>query len=216
MRPVLAVLHPRRIPSVIEALLGVDVPKAWISGYTEYQIQQAAWPDLMRQVQAKGYTHMLVVSDDAIVSQDAVDAVLALLEDGHPVASGYSNLDNERDLVNLTHDRLPEQPAVDAYRMLTAGEVAEGPELIETFFSGMTLTAMSLDMWREYPFRVYGGSPGYCSDHHLCYRLQEAGVPIVASKAAFVHHLKPSWLEVDKVEAHKLLIGEIPARVIVE
>lgn len=215
MKPVLAVLHPRRIPSVIEALLEVDIPKAWISCYTEYQIQHEAWPVLMREVKAKGYTHMLVVSDDAVVSQKAVDAVLGLLEIGHPVASGYSNLDNERDLVNLTHDRLPEQPGVDAYRMLTADEVALEPEVFQTSFSGMCLTGMSVELWERYPFRVYGGSPGYCSDHHLCYRLQEAGIPIVVHRDAFIHHLKPSWLEVDKVEAHRLLIGEIPARVIV-
>lgn len=61
---------------------------------------------MARLVEETDYSHYIVVSDDVVATQDALDAVTRLL-DRHPVVTGYCNLAEGNELVNLLRTPLP-------------------------------------------------------------------------------------------------------------
>src|SRR4051812_38082954 len=99
MRPLLVVMNPRRIPACLASYEKLTIDVAYARGYTELQLV----PVIAEIVESTGHSHLLVVSDDVIVSQAAVDAVLAGLHAGAaPVVTGWCNLDATDARVNLT------------------------------------------------------------------------------------------------------------------
>lgn len=204
MRPCLIVLNPRRIPEAIESLEALEIPKVWLTGYTEHQLAQGAFN---AAIQATEYTHYSVISDDTIVTQTALDAVLALAPQ-HPVVTGYCNLDSTEDRINLGA-LVGNTPIKTSYSFITPAQLAALPDPAPTEFAGMCLTTMSRETWAQYPFGCYGRHTltGYASDFHLCLRLKNAGVPIVAPHAARVQHLKAQWSEVDTTPGRELYLG---------
>lgn len=209
MKPLLAILNPRRIHECLDSYELLTTPRAYLTGYTEHEIQTTAWPQLITGARERGHTHMLIVSDDTVVTQRAVDHVLALLDDGHPAATGYCNLDAIDSRVNLALEPIADKPATDAFEMPRLAAVLAGPDTFQTYFAGLALTGMSLDMWDRYPFQVWGRPPGCCSDFMLCHRLQNDGVPITAHREAFIYHLKERWNYLDVETRKRLLIGEV-------
>jgi len=206
MNPLLVVLNPRNITECMDAFRALDIPKAWMTGYREYDLV-VPMADL---VNVTDYSHYIVISDDAVVRQPALNAVLALLEDGHPVATGWSNLDCVEAKVNLQRTPLQSPvPLVTGWDLYHFAEVMGYPEpVVPTFFGGMCLTGMSRELWQRFPFNCYG-RPGGGSDYHLCWRLQEAGVPIAAAREGFVFHVKERWAEGDLDPKKRLLVGMV-------
>jgi hypothetical protein len=155
-----------------------------------------------------------MMSDDGIVPAHALTAELDALDDGHPVATGYSNLDSVDFRVNLADRPFEnlEYPEFSDYKLIHFADAVGWPtELIPTYFAGYALTGMSRDMWREFPFRVcQHGS--WASDWQLCVRLQQAEIPIVAPKQAFTWHVKEIINTLDKDPRKRLLVGEVPAQ----
>ena len=137
MRPLLFVMNPRRIPECIQAIEDLDVDRCWLTGMTEAHLA----PYLNEVVAETSYDVYLIVSDDCVPTQDALDAVLALLEQGWPVATGYCNLDEGEyaHVVNLTKSPLVGFPPNErSYDSFTLAEVAaarmpqvKGPEIKE-------------------------------------------------------------------------------------
>src|SRR5688572_2613261 len=91
-------MHPRRITECVDAFKALDADKAWLSGYTEKQLCDV----VPKVIEETDYDNYLMVSDDFLVSQEAFDAVTSLLEQGHPVVTGYANLAFDNPLVNIT------------------------------------------------------------------------------------------------------------------
>ena len=102
MRPLLVILNPRRIDECIASFQALDIPRAWLTGYTESELEEV----FPRLVEESAYSHYVVVSDDVVATQAALDAVLRLL-DQHPVVTGYCNLAEGNELVNLLRTPLP-------------------------------------------------------------------------------------------------------------
>lgn len=210
MRPLLFVMNPRRIPECIEAIEDLDVDRCWLTGMTEAHLA----PYLNEVVAETSYDVYLIVSDDCVPTQDALDAVLALLEQGWPVATGYCNLDEGEyaHVVNLTKSPLVGFPPNErSYDSFTLAEVAAArmPQ-VRSWFAGFALTGMSRELWQRYPFKVlHEASGGSCSDYSLSWRLQEDDVPIMAPKAGFVRHVKERWNVADSRPEKRLLIGEV-------
>lgn len=217
MNPLLLILNPRRIPRCLAAIAKLDIDKAWLEGFWEKQLEPVI-EDIVEN--AASYTHLLLLADDTIPNQHALDLVLASLKDGHPVSSGYCNLDGEAPHVNITRTpfKVRDRSVADDYDWYTKPEAGFYPEpLIPTHFAGSALTGMPRAMWRRFPFRclTHDGEPrGYSSDWHLSIRLGDAGVPIVAPRGALIFHDKASWRTQATSDPQKrLLVGEIPARV---
>jgi hypothetical protein len=206
----LVILNPRDIPVCKQALAELAIPKLWLTGWTEKQIADDVFPRLLSDYCFEQY---LLVSDDAIVRQHAVQAVLDELR-WNPVVTGYSQRSHTDWQVNLTRGPLKyEHPVVGAYDFLSYHEVVSHPEpTLPTWFAGMSITGMSREMWQRFPFGCYSDeqSPnGYASDFHLSRRLQDAGVPITACRDAFAYHWRHEWRHTNDRRDDKLLVGSI-------
>lgn len=206
MTPLLVILNPRHIPECVEAFEALDIDRAWVTGFREPEL---AAP--LQELAHSGYDPLVVCSDDVVVSQKALDAVLELYATGvAPVVTGFCNLDETDDRVNLCKNRLvPGPPGKDHYDFLTRREV-EGSKVgvVASTFAGMCLTTMSAAMWAALPIECYG-HPGYGCDYSLSYRLQLNGQAIVAPRDGFVWHLKETWSELDSTPGRELLIGSV-------
>lgn len=210
MRALLFVMNPRRIPECLEAIEGLDIDRCWLTGMRELDLI----PCFAGVVEMTDYDVYLALSDDGVPTQEALDAVLALLEAGHPVATGYCNLDesDHAHVVNLTKSQLKTYPpGPGTYDNYTHAGVLEQPtDPVRSWFAGYALTGMSRELWQRYPFQVlHPQSGGSCSDFVLSWRLQHDNVPIVAPKAGFYRHVKERWNVPDKGPGKRLLVGEV-------
>lgn len=186
----LVVLNLRNIPQCMEAFHDLPIRKLFVRNWTERQIADN-WDVILGRC---GTGNVLVVSDDALVSRRALESVLGLLE-AHPVATGWCPLSEGHDLANLASNELAEGPPNQGhYEFLRCDEVKG---LVRTSFAGMCLTGMSRELWGRFPFDAYG-VPGFASDYHLSYRLQEAGVPVVSHEDAGCGHVKAVWNKRDR------------------
>jgi hypothetical protein len=187
-RPLLLILNARRISECLDSYRALSIPKAYLTGYTERELE----PVIAELVASTNFSHYIAVSDDVVVSSRAVHAVQELLG-GHPVVTGWCNLDQQD----------PRCSVVD--RPLTG----DTPTL-RTWFAGMCLTGMSRDLWQQYPFRTFGpaGSAGWASDFNLCRRLQDDRVPIMAARDAGVLHVRERWDVQDPDPRKRLHLGE--------
>lgn len=214
MRPLLLILNPRRIDECVASFEELEVEKAWLTGFSE--------PQLVTEIAALGeatpeFTHYLLASDDLVVNQLALDAVLATLAAGHPVVTGYCNFDLTDDQrVGLSVAPLArETPGFDAYTFPTQAYVdAHAGELVRTWFAGWVLTGMSREILERFPFAC--GPLGAQTDYSFSWRLQQAGIPIVAPKAARVFHVKEIHGYLDDEPRKRLLIGEVTPEVRLE
>lgn len=210
--PLLAVMNPRRIPECIASLEALDVRKVWLSNFTEWQLQEQ-----MAELVGSWlpFSHLILVADDCIVTQQALDAVLAHAP-AHPVVTGYCRLDWSHPLVNITRRPVHgDVPSAGAYDFYALDEVQAWPEATgPTGFVGFALTCMSREMWREFPFQVFGTeSRSYASDFNLSMRLRDAGVPMVAVRDGLVGHFKKQWNTLDSTPGRELRVGIDPAGV---
>jgi len=211
------VTNPRNIPDAMTAFRALSCDVAFVTGYT-----QAEAVEPMRALmaeQASRYDLFMVCADDCVVTQAAVDAVVRLLEDGHPAATGWCRLDRTHACVNLTTKPLRGNvPTVDGYTWWRYDEVmAWADEVVPTHFMGMGLTAMPVELWQRFPYDVFtDDGRGYSSDFHLSMRLRDAGVPMVAARSGFIDHLKERWLMADAAPHMRLLLGEVPQSVTIE
>lgn len=210
MRPdvLLIVLHPRRIAEAVEALVATDIDKCWLERFSEWELR-----DIVPTVIANtGYGHYMMVSDDGLVTQAAIDRVLAIASAGAPAVTGYSNLDQTDPRVNITKSALRgDHPDHDAYgEHYTREEAASWPsDEIPTGFTGMSLTTMPRDLWLRFPFDCYGTpDSSWGSDFSLSVRLRDAGIPVVAARGAFVWHIKTRVNQRDTVPGRELLVGQ--------
>jgi hypothetical protein len=205
VKDLLLVMNPRRIEECIAACRELRIDKLWIRNMSELEIDQR-WGEVMAL--AEGYDRLLIFSDDAVVRQPALDAVLELLDEGHPVVTGYGNLDMTDFRVNLNKARLLDQGYVDAYDFYTLGEVWSYPDkAVPTTLVGFALTGMAYDLWERFPFQAHQGS-----DWSLSRRLTDAGIPMVAARGGFIWHVKEKWnRNWDEDPRKKLLVGVEPA-----
>lgn len=198
----LMVLNPREIPECILGIQSLDVPKCWVS----YMPEKWAARAISEAIEATDFDRYVVLSDDTVPTQRALDLVLAGMDAGHPVVTGYCNLDSELPFVNLCWNRLkPPPPSVDSYKMMTRREVQVAEGYVLTTFAGLALTCMTRESWLRFP--LHPTSLGAQMDYQLSWELQEAGLPIVTPPGAFVRHVKERWNEMDQAPEKQLLVG---------
>lgn len=212
MKPLLCVMNARRIPRVIDSLEALDCDLAWMTGYTDAELG----PVHQQIVEQTDYDAYLVVSDDCVVSQAALDAVVKLLEEGRPAATGWCKLHTRSEFANLCRAPLRgTDPKPSAYPFYRADAVRRFRDsVVPTHFMGFALTGMPRELWRRFPYGAYTErrASGYSSDFHLCVRLRDAGVPMVAAREGYVDHLKLAVRR--KPPDHRLLVGEIEKQVL--
>lgn len=214
MRPLLCIMNARAIPECLASYEKLNIDLAWMSGFTDAQLG----PVHRAIVASTDYDAYLVVSDDCIVTQAALDAVLQALEAGHPAATGWCKLHTRSQDANLCRRPLiGDTPNRNAYPFYKARQVRSDPRaIIPTHFMGFALTGMTRELWERFPYGAFTEirETGYASDFHLCIRLRDAGIPMVAARAGYVEHLKE--ITRAKPASHRLLIGEMKPEVRIE
>lgn len=213
----IVILHPRDIPPVMAAYAELPYDKLWLSRYTERELADGVFMAALREA---GYDRYMICSDDILVRQGAVDRVVAALDAGHPVATGYSQRTHTEMVINLTSGPIRgPQPGPEAYDFLNLSDAVSKTEpLFRTWFAGFSITGMSMEMWEQFPFDCFGDpwEGGMASDFSLSLRLQKAGVPIMAVRDAFAYHWRNEWRTVNHPDDAGLLVGEQTAEVRLE
>jgi hypothetical protein len=213
LRDLLVILNPRNIRECIASYQRLTIDRLWLRCMTETQIADR-WSEILDV--ASSYDRMMLVSDDCIVRQHAVDAVTDLLDEGHPVVTGFCNLAVDDNRANLVRSPLADQPAEDAYDLYHLAEVMAWPDpAVPTGLVNLAVTGMSVEMWRRFSFGCYGrrAGVGFASDFHLSKRLERAAIPMVGARDGFVWHVKERWNRGDTDPAKKLLVGVKPATI---
>ena len=210
MSDALIVLNPRQIPACIQAIQALTIDTCWLTNMTEPQAAKAA----NEQINATSYDRYILLSDDTLPTQAALDLITQAADQGHPAVTGYCNLDehDNLDIVNLTTNQLPPPPPqVSSYQLMTRQQAEQQAPLIPTTFAGLSLTLLTRDLWLKHPLHVsaHGGQ----MDYVLSYSLAQAGIPIVAPAGAYVHHVKERWNHLDRNPEKRLLVGVEPASI---
>jgi hypothetical protein len=198
------IMNPRRIPESMDALGALNIDKVWLRNWTEQELVRVI-PEVIRD---SDHDPIGMISDDCIPTQEALDLVLDAYEPG-AVYTGYSNLDDATDVVNLCDAPLviQEEATPECYPMVTRAHVEAQPDaLMRSYFAGFSFTFMSREMWERYPFAAYG-HPGCQSDYQLCKRLQADGVKIFAVRGAFILHLRGGNLSTGHLEGGNVVAG---------
>lgn len=204
----LIVLNPRQISECIEAIEALDIDICWIQNMSEYRAAQA----VNQAIANSKYDRYVILSDDCVPTQAALDRVLYWHDTGSPVVTGFCNLDRKSPFCNLSYKKLgPPPPNVRSYEFMETQYVMGRTGPVATKFAGLALTCMSRNMWFRFPLAIT--SKGGQMDYQLSWRLQQAGYPIVAPPDAFIYHVKEVWNKLDRAHEKRLLIGEEPAGV---
>lgn len=202
MRTLLLIMNPRAIPSAIQSLSELKIDKAWMSYYTEAELETVI-PSIINVTNYDRYT---IISDDVIATQTALDEVLRL-HDNFPnrVACGWTNLDAQYDLSTYHPKNLKYGlPHDNRYNFETMETARNMPDIATTRFHGMIFTTMNRELWKRYPFKTYNGC---ASDLHQCQRLQEDNTTIYTGRNTFVYHLKERRNQLDEAPEKQLLVG---------
>lgn len=214
-RDVLIVLNPRRIAECIAAIGELPIDRLWLSNMTEREIQDQ-WGQILPHLDR--YERAFIISDDACPRPHALKLLRGLMDDGHPVVTGYCNLAADDFRANLTYTPLRIPISTRSYDLYTIAQVMESQTItVPTFYTGFCLTGMSTELWRKYPYMVETeGADHMAADFNLSRRLEADGVPIVAHREAFIWHVKERWSENDQEDRKKLLIGVEPPAIWME
>jgi hypothetical protein len=215
MKPVLAVLNVREIPEVLAALDALSIDKVLIRGYTERQIADSVWTEqVMPTVIERGYTHLTLISDDAVIPPHSLELVLRHAEQ-HPerVTTGWCNQDFTDDKVALSTEPLTDEtPKPRSYTLPSWRDVLMGPEVQLTYFTGFCLTTCTVEMWERYPYQAYGDD-GFAADYNMSRRLAADGVQIDALRDAFCLHLRETRNGSPGHPERRVLVGEMEPEV---
>lgn len=190
MRPLLVILNPREIPEVMVALRALTIPKVWISFYREDIAVGQRLPEVIAAAKEKGYTHIVLVSDDGLVTQETLDRVLAFPPEVR-ACSGWVNLDAHRISSNISQIELHwyNQPTDPGQYYLIPEETMRGlTEPFKATFSGFALLRMPVETWEEVALQNCSWTS--CTDFYTYMRLSEMGVELWVDPKAFFFHLK--------------------------
>lgn len=180
MKNVLMIMHARNLPDCMKSLRALNISKVWFKGYYEGQLEK----ELNEFVRDTKYDNYIIVSDDAVVGQECLDAV----QDGlglHEIVGGYCKSwpDSDESCISFNPVRMTGEgpdgpyPVVDDYDLATMQEIAGiDEEFFKVAFNGFGVLGARRDIWIEYPFRCYYSNPmGSASDHSWNYRIQKDG-----------------------------------------
>lgn len=212
MSAALILLKPRSIKASEDAIAELDLPVIELVGYTEAQLAGGIFKAAL---ELHPHDLYLVASDDLIIRQHAVDEVLdclAALDGAAACVTGYCQFTHTDWRVNLTRKPLAgDRPSASAYEFLSFHEIVAGPSVRRSWFTGMSLTAMTREMWAEFPFDCYldEHGRGYSSDYHLSLRLQQADVPIWAVRDGFAYHWRHTQQHTNDPRDDQLVVGKV-------
>jgi hypothetical protein len=217
MKALVCVMNARDIPECMDSYRRLTTDVAYMTGYTIAELV----PIHAEIIRTTDYDAYINVSDDCVVTQSAVDAVVDLLASGHPAVTGWCRLRKGSPLANLSDSPLVGAPPDrHGFDFPSVGRVRKWPDKIyPTHFMGMALTGLTREMWERFPYGCWKitHDRGHGSDTHLSTRLRDAGIPMVCARDGYVEHMKEHKQDVKRFPMGKgrtrLLIGQVPQTV---
>lgn len=201
------VMNPRQIEECVRSIAALDIDKVWMTGYEEYELI----PVIAEIVESTSYDRYLIVSDDVVVPPPSLEAIRhwSAARGENAVITGWCNLDMTDSGLRFsnvirTPFTAPYESTIEQYDWVPSWEILNGEPLRLTWFAGLCMTSMTREQWQRFPFDLYG-SRGCCSDFQLSWRLQEAGVPVLAARDASAFHVKQRTGHIDE-DPRKALI----------
>lgn len=199
--------------AVNECLSSYD--KLWVCYYNSYEARQIIKDYFLKYDE---YTHLVILPDDMIVNQSAIDLLINNLEDGqnYQVLVGCCNVDNKenRDKLNVSLQVIHPK-RVDGtyyYNFITVFDthLIGRPQPTRVYYQGDAFLILRRDVVdklsfdTDYKLNEIEPWEGCCNDVVMSWELSELGIPIYCNLKARFQHLKLNDLE----NYAKKLVGE--------
>jgi len=216
MNPIIFVPSPRDLPEFLEATAKINCDKLWL----KYHPQEEAYV-IAREwfLTNKQYTHLVILPDDLIITQDDFDT---LCEDAKKfdVVSGwcrntmrlvenYTGVPETEETAdsNISITTLPADPpytsTYESYHLTSIKEIKEkisyGITFVKVKFSGFPLQFISRKIVEQVPFR---SSVGCCMDSCFALDLHSRGINQYANLKVRTTHIQTKIAEL-KVNREK-------------
>ena len=146
MRSCLMVMHARDIPECLLSLRALKIDKVWFRGFTEKQLEA----EITRFVKSSDYERYILVSDDVIATQQALDNLLSLQGAG-PVVTGWCNIFPGKTLANLVMKPIASERASFYYRLREKLPPAAVKQAKKLYAMGLIKTPVNLLLYRHFP-----------------------------------------------------------------
>ena len=150
INPLIFIPSPRDIAEFKKAVNKLTFDKLWIKYYPQYEAYFAAREWFLYH---KEYTHLIVLPDDLLVTQDDLDLLLIWMED--PVISGWCpHLDTGKH-ANVSYKVSPNPPHTGTFDKFEFIPIADLPDdIIQIKHTGFAPTVIPRDIVERIPFRT--------------------------------------------------------------
>jgi hypothetical protein len=160
-----------------------------------------------RFIATSSFDNYFLISDDAIVTNEALNKVVELLGKVE-VATGWCQISKNYPYANLSTKPLTKQQGravkMSNYTCPTVQEVLNGPEIGITYFTGFCFTGMRKHLWLKCPLHPNEVS-GTQQDFELSWDLQNLGITIHYHRDSYIDHLR----ETLSADMRKSIIGKL-------
>lgn len=146
MKSCLMVMNARAIPECILSLKALKIDKAWFRGFTEAQLEE----QITAFVKTTDYDRYILVSDDVIATQQALDNLLSLQGAG-PVVTGWCNIFPGQTLANLVLRPIANESGSFYYRLREHMPKDAVKPLKRLYAMGVIKAPVNLLLWRHFP-----------------------------------------------------------------
>jgi hypothetical protein len=214
MNPIIFIPSPRDRPEFLEATAKINCDKLWIKYYNQDDAYRIAREWFLTN---KQYTHLVILPDDLIVTQNDFDVLcedannfnvvsgwcrntIRLIEDWKGPPETEETADS-----NISINSLPPDPpytsTYNRYHFTSIKEIQEkisyGITFVRVKFSGFPLQFISRVVVEQVPFRT---SEGCCVDSCFALDLASAGIKQFVNLLVRTTHIqtKNSELKVNK------------------
>lgn len=230
LKPLLSVMHPRRLPFFLNSIARLDYVDVLLAkNYVEIEAQSRIRDFFLKS----DYNMLMLMSDDAEVPYDVPSFLIEDFKSGnYDIISGWSNSRDPPSLMGRDANINREPPrSIEGrinqpfwyhdYNLIKIQEIqsllAQGVNIIPVWFNGFSLTCMSrrvAEVWtprgwyfmRASPFHeTYRGARGFwgCTDLWFSYQMWKLGFKSFCDLRAFIPHHPP--------KDRRLMVGVEPS-----
>lgn len=157
IEPLIFIPSPRDIPEFIECTAHLTFDKLWVKYFPQFEAYYAGreWFRYYKQ-----YTHLIILPDDLLVTQNDLDLLLSWVED--PIISGWCpHLDSKGKQANISN-QIPYPPHKGTFKDYKFIPISElNGDIIPIKYAGFAPTVIPRDIVEKIPFRT---DEGCCVD----------------------------------------------------
>lgn len=140
----LMIMNARDIPECILSLRALKIDKVWFRGFTEGQLEK----EIAAFVASSTYERYILVSDDVIVTEFALENLLGL-QDSAPVVTGWSNIMPGRDSAAVELKPIVKR---DFYLGVRDKMPRRAAGLVKSFYKGTAIGKALIDPFIRHHF----------------------------------------------------------------